>query len=153
VHGGDHGQRRRLEAQPVAERTDRGRLALDLDDHSVHRVGHPPGEAEFGGRAVDERPEPDALDHPEDVVPAADAGVAGPAHQLQAGHRPAGRRLVDDLECEAHVDEHPLAGGRRLVEHPDVDPPLGALDVDQRDLVGEAGLEADDPSGDAEAHG
>jgi hypothetical protein len=82
-----------------------------------------------------------------------DTGGPGAAHQLQAGQRLVGLCGVDDLDRESHVDEHPLAGARRRVQHADVDPPLTADHVDERELIGVAGHDLDDPAGDAQTHG
>src|SRR3954447_18060184 len=74
------------------------------------------------------------------------------AHQLQPGHRLFGTGGVGRLDGEAHVDEHPLARCRDLVEQPDVDAAGSALHLDEGELVAEALHHPDDPAGDPEAH-
>ena len=71
-----------------------------------------------------------------------------PAHHFQPGQRPLGTVLVDDLDGESQVDEHPIAGRYGVLEHADVDLPDLADHVDERDLVGVPVDHLDHPSRD-----
>ena len=77
VDGLDHGQRRRLGADPPQKRGERRRGTLDLGDDALAGVGHMARQAEFRGEGVDERAEADALDDAAHGDPAACAAVAG----------------------------------------------------------------------------
>ena len=62
----DHSERRRLVLQEEDELADGGLWPLSLDDDSVLVVQDVAGQAELERGAVDERPEPHALDRPGD---------------------------------------------------------------------------------------
>ena len=79
--------------------------------------------------------------------------ISRAAQQLEPGECRPGRWLVHLLDGEAHVDEHPVSGFEHLVlEHADVDPPPGAEDVDEGELVAESRHPFHDLTGDPEAH-
>ena len=70
VDGLHSGQRRRLDGQPVAEAGHGRDAALHLGDDALRRVGHMPDQGQFGGEAVDVRPEAHALHHaPDEYAP------------------------------------------------------------------------------------
>jgi hypothetical protein len=163
-HRGHHGQRWCVLAQSATVFGDCVRLALDLGHHAVDGVADRSGERQLGGRHIGERPEANALHETRDGVPAPDPVGAGRiarmthriarlTHQFQAAHRLLGPGGVDDLQREAHVDQHPVARVRRRVQHADVHPALGADHVDQRQLAGVARHDLHHPAGYAQAHG
>ena len=68
--------------------------------------------------------------------------IQGLAHQLQPGQRLARRCLVDLLEGEAHVNDHPVPGASSSVvpfEHADIHLPAAADYVDQGELIAVSG--------------
>lgn len=71
VDGLHAGQRGRLGGDPVAEPGHGRGGALDLHDDALRGVGHMSGQGEFGGEAVQVRPETHALHHSPDGDPAA----------------------------------------------------------------------------------
>ena len=62
--------------------------------------------------------------------------VAGTAHQLQPAHRLARPGVIDPFQREAHMDEDPVAGGDvGILQHAQIDGPLRAEHIDQRQLT------------------
>ena len=79
----DHGEGRRLVLQEEDELADRGLGPLGLDHDPVLVVQDVAGEPKLERGAVDERPEPDALDRPGDP----DAHPPGARYLTQRSHR------------------------------------------------------------------
>ena len=80
LDGVDAGERRRITGEAQLEGFERGRVALDLDEHALGVVADVAAEAQSGGQPMDERPEADTLHdaaHPESTAHHGGCGEPG----------------------------------------------------------------------------